>query len=286
VAHGLLFARAMRWLCVPLFLSCGAGFDASVVAWDARWGDEGTLDLYVPAHATTAVVLAHQGGWTSGDKSDLNVEANRLARAGFVVANTNYRLAPGVQFPAPVQDVACALAYVQAHAQELGVQRTALLGYSAGANLAAMVALGAVPAGDCPNGTAAAPTSVVLGAAPTDLLHLPSPGDGVLENYLGASKAQDPAAYVAASPAFEVKPGAPPIMLVQGTGDLYVPSAQAWALHDALEAAGDSVELLLVEGGGHTLNPGAEAGAATFGELVIDGPDTWPEVVAFLEGSR
>jgi acetyl esterase/lipase len=184
----------------------------------------------------------------------------------------------------PAQDVACALAYMQTHAEELGIDRTriGLLGYSAGGNLAALVGLGAVPPGDCPSGPADPPSAVVLGAAPTDLLHLPSEGDPALVDYLGKTKAEDPALYEAASPAMQVRPGTPPFLLVQGTGDLYVPSEQAWELHSALEAAGDRVQLLLVDGGGHSLNPGAEPGAANFGDLVIDGPEAWPAVLEHL----
>jgi acetyl esterase/lipase len=289
VARALLCAEpvktALSLAAVLVFCDCGVDFDASVVSWDARWGEEGKMDLYLPriAHAP-AVVMAHQGGWNAGDKSGLDTEANRLARAGFVVANVNYRLSPGVKFPVPAQDVACALAYLQVHADELGIDRAhiGLLGYSAGGNLSAMVGLGAVPAGDCPSGPAAPPTAVVLGAAPTDLLHLPSPGDPALVDYLGKTKDEDPQLYMAASPAMQAQPNAPPFLLVQGTADLYVPSAQAIELHTALEAAGDRVQLLLVDGGGHSLNPGSEPGSATFGDLVIDGEEAWPTVVDFL----
>ena len=65
-------------------------------------------------------------------------------------------------------------------------------------------------------------------------------------------------------------PGAPPFLLVHGTGDLYVPSGQAVALKAAMEAQGNVVELLLIDGGGHSANPNAEVGGSVFGDLVID----------------
>lgn len=57
------------------------------------------LDLYIPRTAPTRplpiVLYVHGGGFTSGDKSDLNPTfLNALASAGYAVVSVNYRLAP------------------------------------------------------------------------------------------------------------------------------------------------------------------------------------------------
>jgi acetyl esterase/lipase len=79
-----------------------------------------------------------------------------------------------------------------------------------------------------------------------------------------------------------VIPRAPPFLLIHGTGDLYVPSGQALAFAAAMKAEGNDVTLLLLEGSGHTLNPGTEPGAGNFGDLAIDAPEAWPVLLEFL----
>jgi acetyl esterase/lipase len=273
-----------------LTMGCGPDFETSTVAWDQRYGAEGTLDLYVPlgeARDRPAVLILHHGGWNGGDKSTLKEQAARLARSGFVVANANYRLAPKVHFPAPVQDAQCALAFMRTHAEELHLdpQRIAVLGYSAGANLAELVGMSPVlpgPASDCPHGLTDGPAAVIAGAGPVDLLHLPSLGDPALAEFIGKSKTEAPELYRAASAITHAAPGKPPFLLIHGTGDVYVPSGQARELRDALAAHGNDVSLLLLAGSGHTFNPGSEPGAGNFGDLVIDGPEAWRVLVAFL----
>ena len=278
--------RSVFPLCALLVVTgCGLEFDTSTVAWDARYGAEGTFDLYVPRGDATgrpAVVILHHGGWNGGDKSTLKAQAARLARAGFVVANANYRLAPKAPFPAAVHDAQCVISYLRARAEEfhLDPKRVAVMGYSAGANLAELVGLDpALPAGDC---VTEPPAAVVAGAGPVDLMYLPSLGDPALVEYLGKTKAESPETYALASPLTHVKPGAPPFLLVHGSGDVYVPSAQPKQLRAALAQKGNDVSLLLLEGSGHTFNPGSEPGAGDFGDLVIDGPEAWPVVISFL----
>lgn len=281
----------VRFCCVllaTLATGCGVDFDASTVSWNPRFGAEGKVDLYVPRGTSgtrPGVVILHHGGWNGGDKSSLNEQAARLARAGFVVGNANYRLAPGVHFPTPVEDARCTISYMRAHAAELHLDpdRIAVLGYSAGANLAGLVGLtDPLPETDCPTGRTGLPAAVILGAGPVDLLTLPSLGDDALVQYVGATKADNLDLYKQASPLHRVRPNAPPFLLLHGTGDLYVPSAQPRQLREALLAQGNDVELLLLTGSGHTFNAGFEPGAGNFGDLVIDGPEAWPVLITFL----
>jgi acetyl esterase/lipase len=280
-----------RLLLLALLTSaCGVDYEAHTLAWDDRLGSEGTLDAYVPIGAERnrpAVLLLHMGGWNEGDKSLLNTEANRLARAGYVVGNANYRLAPKVHFPTHVLDARCALSFMRSHADELHLdpKRIAMLGYSAGGNLAEMLGVGGPLPGtdDCPSGPTDAPAAVIAGAGPADLLELSALGDPALEQYLGATKAEARSLYEAASPLLRVPTHAPPFLLVHGTGDVYVPWEQSRNLRDTLIARGNDAKLLLIEGGGHTFNSGAEPGAGDYGELAIDSPEAWPVILDFLE---
>ena len=103
------------------------------------------LDAYVPGGDgpfAVAVVL-HGGGWSGGDKDGDTLPICRaLAASGFVVFTPNYRLAPAHRWPAAADDVASALDWAHAHAADYGgdADRLALIGYSAGGQLACFAA--------------------------------------------------------------------------------------------------------------------------------------------------
>ncbi len=89
------------------------------------------------------VVFIHGGTWQAGDKrGGLEAKAARTLGAGFLLASINYRLAPTFTHPAQVEDTAAALAWLHDHAPEYGgaPDRFVVVGHSAGAHLAALVA--------------------------------------------------------------------------------------------------------------------------------------------------
>jgi acetyl esterase len=111
-------------------------------------GTELKLRIYRPKRASTAplpvVVNFHGGGWVSGDLNHSQWWASSLAaEAQAVVVSVDYRLAPEHSFPVPAEDCYAATAWVAEHADELAVDahRLAVMGDSAGGNLAAVVAL-------------------------------------------------------------------------------------------------------------------------------------------------
>ena len=110
------------------------------------------LRLYWPNRAAPlpAIVYYHGGGHVIGslDTHDL-VARNLCAGAEALVASVDYRMGPEHRFPAAVEDSFAALKWVHANAKELGADpdRLGVHGDSAGANLAAVVALMARDAG-------------------------------------------------------------------------------------------------------------------------------------------
>lgn len=90
------------------------------------------------------VLYLHGGGWTIGDLDTHDGLCRRLANTARVrVVAVDYRLAPEHPFPAALDDAACALRWVAAHAGRLHIDTRALgvAGDSAGGNLAAVLAL-------------------------------------------------------------------------------------------------------------------------------------------------
>ena len=101
--------------------------------------DSAGAPLLTPA---PVVIFVHGGSWQSGSKDDYAWVGKALAQMGFVAVLPNYGLMPDTRFPAFVDDVARAAAQVKARAAEWGgdTARVVLMGHSAGAQLAALVA--------------------------------------------------------------------------------------------------------------------------------------------------
>ena len=100
--------------------------------------------IYRPDPTQGAIVWLHGGGFVMGDLDTDHPWAARLADAsGAVVISVGYRVAPEHRFPAALDDAYSALAWTVEHAVELGIDpaRIAVGGHSAGAGLAAAVAL-------------------------------------------------------------------------------------------------------------------------------------------------
>jgi len=104
------------------------------------------IRLYRPQGKGPFPVLLffHGGGWVVGDLESHDHVCRSLARrAGALVVNVDYRLAPETPFPGPLDDCETALRWAASHAAEFGgrADRIAVGGDSAGANLAAGLAL-------------------------------------------------------------------------------------------------------------------------------------------------
>ena len=106
------------------------------------------LRVYRPKKTATdarpVIVNFHGGGFVSGDLNHSDWWASSLAaEAGVLVISVDYRLAPEHSFPGPLEDCYDATAWISDHAAELGVDphRLAVMGDSAGGNLAAAVSV-------------------------------------------------------------------------------------------------------------------------------------------------
>ncbi|MBK6513183.1 MAG: alpha/beta hydrolase [Polyangiaceae bacterium] len=111
-------------------------------------GREHLLDVYRPKQRSGSlpvVLYVHGGGFRILSKDSHWLMALAFARAGYVVFNINYRLAPRHPYPAAIEDCADAYAWVIDNAATFGgdVSRLALAGESAGANLVTAMTIAA-----------------------------------------------------------------------------------------------------------------------------------------------
>ena len=181
------------------------------------------LDVYPASHGCPApvVVWVHGGGWQFGDKhNQINDKIPLWTDAGYTLVSVNYRLtdptaAAPVRFPTHNQDVAAAVAWVHAHIADYGgdPDRIALLGHSAGAQIAAAVATDGTYLGAHGLGLDTLRCAGALDTEGYDVGALARTGNPVYRTAFG----DDPATWTAASPIEHVTAdaGIPPFFVVE-----------------------------------------------------------------------
>lgn len=118
------------------------------VARDVPYGEAArqTLDIYAPRRVGgpfPVVFFTYGGSWMDGDRRNYDFVGRALAAQGFVVVIADYRLVPELEYPGFLEDCVAAFAWVVDHIGQFGGDpaRIALMGHSAGAYNAAMLAL-------------------------------------------------------------------------------------------------------------------------------------------------
>jgi acetyl esterase/lipase len=230
-------------------------------------------DLYIPEGKGPHPVLVcvHGGGWTGGARNQFYTWGPYLAQRGYAVFSVTYRNASPAKkmFPEAVHDVRAAVQFVRGNAAEYNFnpERVALFGASAGAHLAALVALGqgAVtlksPDTDDKYATVRDDVNVLVGFYGVyDLIeqwqrfHLGTPGANNVVAFLGVSPAESRQIYFDASPISyaTIARSKLAVFLAAGTEDDVVNrAAQTDAFLLALKQAGNFVRTCIVPGAPH-----------------------------------
>jgi len=208
-------------------------------------GERRKLDVYAPRAAATArrpvIVFFYGGSWNSGRRQGYAFAARALAARGFVVIVPDYRLVPEVRYPDFLRDCAAAVRWTRGHAGRWGGdgERIVLIGHSAGAYNAAMVALDPGLLG--PDRGAIRGFAALAG--PADFLPLDDPASIAAFGAWPRPAETQPVSHAAL--------GSPPALLLHGTGDTRVRLRNSRRLAARLEAAGGDVRLKLYPGLGH-----------------------------------
>jgi acetyl esterase/lipase len=238
-----------------------AGYTSSLNVVYTRAGDwEGKLDLYLPLNTgkpTPVVINIHGGGWNHGVKES-QTGFSTFFKAGFAVANIEYRLTGQATAPAAVEDTRCALIYLVKNAKALNIDpaKIVVMGGSAGGHLALMAGLLAKDHrfdGNCAgvDGIKVAAIINKYGIADvSDWAYGPNITSKSATRWLG-DKAKDEAFIKSVSPIYYVTKNSPPVFIVHGDADPTVPYQQSVALHKKLQEAGVKTAFITVPGGLH-----------------------------------
>ena len=106
------------------------------------------LDIYAPrdvAVGAPVVVFFYGGNWRMGERADYAFVGEALASRGILAVIADYRLYPDASYPGFLEDSAAAVAWTARKVRNYGgnPERLFVMGHSAGAYNAAMVALDA-----------------------------------------------------------------------------------------------------------------------------------------------
>lgn len=237
------------------------GYESQIDLVYTKQGEwEGKLDLYFYASSlepTPLIINIHGGGWNHGVKEGQG-GFNAYFKAGFAVANIEYRLTGQAKAPAAIEDTRCALLYLVNNAKRFNINPNQIifLGGSAGGHLALMGGLlGNNPVFDnnCNKGQAFKVVAIINKYGINDVgdwAYGPNITSKSATNWLG-EKAKDADFIKLVSPIYHVTKESPPIFIVHGNADPTVPYQQSVSLHKKLLELGVKTEFITIEGGLH-----------------------------------
>ena len=233
------------------------------------------FDIYLPADRTTdtkVMILVHGGGWSAGDKNDMNGFVDLIFQnfENIAVVNINYRLADENNSPYPMQtnDITTVINHLKNN-QNLYVisNEYGFIGTSAGAHLSMLWSYAL--------DTSSNITMVCSIVGPTNFtdpayLNNTDPQLQELIDLYGMNAAT--AFLEEVSPYHRVTPIAPPTILFYGGQDPLVPTTQGTDMRDKLVELRVTNEFTLYENEGH-------------GWSGVNALDTWVKLRAFINNN-
>lgn len=213
-------------------------------------------DIYLPAGRsanTATAILIHGGGWTTGDKWEMEpfIDTAMMRELNIAIVNMNYRLATATEFkhPAQVNDIGSLIDYLSDNAAQLHIssKRFALIGASAGGHLSLLYDY----AFDTDNKVKA----VVNCVGPTDFIVPEILTDTAqylaVYSLLGVVHWENMPLWVSASPYQVAGTQSSPTALFMGTADNIVPTSQGIKLKARLDSLSVPSIYIQYDGAGH-----------------------------------
>ena len=231
------------------------------------------FDIYLPANRTLdtkVMILVHGGGWTSGDKNDMNPLKDLIRQdlPNIAIVNINYRLADENNQPYPMQieDITSIVNFLKANQDDYVISSDlAFLGTSAGAHLSLLWSY----AFDSESEVKMV-ASIVGPTNFTDPAYLDN-DDPLLQEILDVYGIETTTAFLEEiSPYHQVTAEAPPTILFYGGQDPLIPTSQGVDMETKLASLGVTHQFTLYPDAGH-------------GWIGVELLDTWTKLKAFTE---
>ncbi|WP_409310591.1 alpha/beta hydrolase fold domain-containing protein [Pectobacterium sp. B1J-3] len=243
------------------------------------------MDILQPESTKSLPVVLYitGGGFINANKDNYLQQRLKIAEAGYVVASMEYRVAPAVLFPAPLEDVKSAIRYLRANADKFGIDgnHTAVFGSSAGGYLAAFAGTtnGTKQFDKGENLDQSSDVQAVIDFYGLSDLTRVGEGldDNIVQKHTSASATEAiwvngtavfndggpitryPDRAAAANPIGYISQATPPFLIMHGSADTVVSPRQTERLHHALtEKKIESTYYVIkgaVHGGPHWLQP-------------------------------
>jgi len=207
------------------------------------------LDIYRPRLTKHApiVVFFYGGNWTHGKRQWYRFVGTALAARGVISVIPDYRKYPKVNWHSFMRDAADAVAWAHDHAAQLGgdPQNLFVMGHSSGGQIAALLATD--PSWLAADGLSLHDLAGFIGLAGVyDFVPLPKK-EARMRHIFG----NQPSEQRRADPYTFIRPGDPPMLLLQGTDDDQVHAANSVSLARKAQSMHDEVELKLYPGVSH-----------------------------------
>lgn len=247
------------------------------------------MDAYLPPASfqrpRPAVIYIHGGGWHGGSRGDARAQefCRALAGQGYAAFSIDYLLntirkepdgkttITSVAWPQNFIDSKTAVRFIRKYADAYGIDpdRIAVMGASAGAHLAMLVA--ATKDDPAWNQRGLYPEESNEIAAVIQFYGRFDVTRDRRPQFAGTTPEETEANVVAASPATHLTARMPPVLAIQGEDDKVVPVSYGRRLVERLQALGVPHEYIEIPGAGHS-----------FG-LTLPQKDLRPAFFAFLE---
>lgn len=207
------------------------------------------FDLYLPANRTQntkTLILVHGGGWTEGDKADMNyaVDIVKQYLPEYAIANINYRLATtgNPAFPMQIDDIESVITKLKTVDYQIS-DNFGFIGVSAGAHLSMLYSYAY-------NSDIKVVCSIV---GPTNFIDVNYTSNpfmvAMFQSATGLVYSENTGFYQQISPFHKATTNSQPTILLYGNADPLIPTTQGQDMHAKLDQLGVYNEFYLYNGG-------------------------------------
>jgi acetyl esterase/lipase len=220
------------------------------------------LDVYRPVGGGLhpGLIVVHGGGWETGDRRMERPLAKRLSALGYAAAPVSYRLGKEGRFPAALDDLRSAVAFLRENAARFAIDpdRIGAVGGSAGGQLVALLGATNGAARFDADGAPRAPCDVeavvdIDGLADFTgraLVDKENAHPGAPTRFLGGSYAERTEVWREASAIHHIGPRSAPTLFINSTAPTPILPGRS-ELCDKLKALGKTCEIIVMPGTPH-----------------------------------